>query len=149
MRTLAPALLLLLGLTGCATAAPGAPGAAPTTPATSPAPTATSASGCPQLLNLNQTDTGTKCVALGGSVNVALVGLPGQEWTKLQLSAAGVLTSVPTSFLGPSNTTFDSYQAAGAGTVDITSSRSACPPPSPGSAGCHAQQGWRITVTVR
>jgi hypothetical protein len=88
-------------------------------------------------------------VALGGSVNLLLGGLAGQEWTKPQLSKDGVLRSVPTSALVPSHTTFDSYEAVGAGTVDITSSRSACPPPSPGSAGCHAQQGWRITVTVR
>jgi hypothetical protein len=145
MRKLAPALVLILGLTGCATAAPGAAGPASAPTAASP----TGSAGCPQLLNLNQTDTGTKCVGLGGSVIVQLGGLAGQEWTKPQLSAAGILRSVPTSALVPSHTTFDSYQAVGAGTVDITSSRSACPPPSPGSAGCHAQQGWRITVTVR
>ena len=147
MRKLAPALVLLLGLTGCATAAPGAPGPAPAPPV--PTTAATSPTGCPALLNLNQTDTGTKCVALGGSVNVLLGGLAGQEWTKPQLSKDGVLRSVPTSALVPSHTTFEGYEAVGAGTVDITSSRSACPPPSPGSAGCHAQQAWRITVTVR
>jgi len=145
MRKLVPALVLLLALTGCATVAPGAPGPAPAPPA----PTTAPAPGCPQLLNLTQTDTGTKCVALGGSVDVALGGLPGQEWAKPQLSAAGVLEHADVSFAGPSYTTFAGYKAAGAGSVDITSSRGACPPPSPGSAGCHAQQGWRITVTVR
>jgi hypothetical protein len=145
MRKLAPALVLLLGLTGCATAAPGAPGPTPAPPA----PPTTSPAGCPGLLNLNQTDNGTRCVALVGSVTVALGGLPGQEWAKPQLSAGGVLENADVSFGGPSYTTFAGYAAKGAGSVDITSSRSACPPPSPGSAGCHAQQAWRITVTVR
>jgi hypothetical protein len=142
MRRLALALLLAAGLAGCATTAqPG--GGAPGTDAPSP-------TGCPQLLNLTQADSGTRCVALGGSVDVVLVGLSGQEWAKPQLSADGVLRSAAIRVGGlPSYTTFAGFDAAGKGTVDITSSRSACGPPSPGSAACHAQQGWRITVTVR
>ena len=142
MRQAAVAILLLLGLGGCATTAqPGAPSVPPAT--------TTASSGCPSFLHVTQVDSGTRCVALGGSVDVALVGLPGQEWVTPQLSKVGVLRSVPTSGFGPSYTTFAGYTAMSAGSVDITSSRSACPPPSPGSAGCHAQLGWRITVTVR
>src|SRR5215467_621399 len=105
MRKLAPALVLLLGLTGCATAAPGAPGPTPAPPAP------TTAAGCPQLLSLNETDTGARCVALGGSVSVALGGQRGQEWAAPQLSATGVLDHADVRFAGPPYTTFAGYRS--------------------------------------
>jgi hypothetical protein len=139
MRKLAPALVLLLGLTGCATgtAQPGAPAPAPVPTATSP--------GCPAEVTVTDVDAGaTRCVALSGTLAVLLT----QDWAPAQLSAPGVLVAQPVTGSGPGPVD-RRYLAVGTGTVDITSSRSACPPPSPGSAGCHAQQGWRITVTVR
>jgi len=140
MRQLAIALVLLLGLAGCATTQPGAPGPA----SASTAPTETSARGCPALVGVTVDDAGaTRCVALRGTVVVFLT----HEWAPPQLSAPGILYAVPdTDSPGPAMV---SYVAVGIGSVDITSSRTACPSPSPGSAGCHAQQGWRITVTVR
>ena len=151
---LVPAMLVL-GLGGCATAAP--PGAPPPSgSATVPSVSATVPSvsapvaGCPATLLLNNADNGkTACVTRGGAVVVSLAGSPGQDWAPLQVSPSQVLTTVPTSVSGPPDLTYGSYTAAAAGTVEITSSRSACAPPSPGSVACHALQSFRVTVTVR
>ena len=143
MRKLVLALTVLFGLTGCATTVqPGAP-------APAPVPTGTGVGGCPRVLNLSEVDSGTsRCVAVGGSVVVTLTGRPGQDWAPPELSVPGVLKSEPVSASGSAQT-IRRYTAVGPGTADITTSRSACPPPAPGAVACHAMQGWRVTVTVR
>jgi hypothetical protein len=135
---------LVLGLGGCATGAPSglSSAGASTTPSSLP--------GCPASLDVNNADNGkTVCVTRGGAVTVSLLGSPGQDWAPLQVSPAQVLTAVPISRSGPADMTVSAYTAAAAGMADLTSSRSACPPPAPGSVACHATQAFRVTVTVR
>jgi hypothetical protein len=138
---------LVLALSGCTTGAPSHGITISAGPA-GPAPTPTT-SACPMGLILTETDTGaTPCIAVGGTILVELHVQDGQDWALPQ-------TSVP-DVLRPSGTATTSehvaravFVAARPGTADITSSRSACPSPAPGSAACHAIAAFRVTVTVR
>jgi hypothetical protein len=126
-------------VSGCATGAPGT--AAPST-------AATDSSGCATALMLTDEDDQTEvCVANGGTVSVSLSGAPGQDWSPVQLSGTGLTEQPPAS--RPTNGTVAVYRATGTGTADLTSSRSLCPPPSPGSVACHALQAFKVTVAVR
>jgi hypothetical protein len=140
---LAP-VAVILGLGGCATGAGSGP--SPAGPSTEPP----SASACASSLDLNDTDNGkTACVTRGGTVTVSLTGAAGQEWASPQTSPAGVLTAAALSYSAPPYTMARAFNAVAAGTAQIMSSRSACPPPSPGSVACHALVSFRVTVTVR
>ena len=138
---------LVLAVGGCTTGAPSPSITISVGPAAPPSSPTTSA--CPMGLDLTETDTGaTPCLAVGGTALVQLHGQEGQDWAVPQTSAPDVL--------GPAGTATTSehvaravFVAARPGTADITSSRSACPPPVPGSAACHAIQAFHVTVTVR
>jgi hypothetical protein len=144
MRLALIGVLALVTLAGCGTRVePGAPAGPPAASNTSPG-------ACAQFRDLTQDDNGTTvCLALGGDLSVSLQGAPGQEWAQPRVTPAEVLRSTPLRYSGPPDTLAWAYTAAAAGTADITSSRSACPPPAPGSAACHAQQAFRVSVTVR
>lgn len=132
-------LLSIMLVAGCATAEPGS---------ATPSIAATSSSGCATTLMLTDQDNQTEvCVAPGGTVNVSLSGAPGQNWSPVQHSGTGLTEQPPAS--RPTLGTIATYWATGAGTTDLTSSRSVCPMPSPGAMACHSLQAYRVTVTVR
>jgi len=127
---------------GCATAQPGAAGPS------SAGPTGTSSSACATALVLTDEDNQTEvCVAKGGTVTLELTGGGGTNWSPIQLGGTGLTEQSPAS--GTTAGTTARYLATAAGTAQLTSSRSACPPPSPGAAACHAMQAFTVTVTVR
>ena len=135
-----------LALGGCATGAPSPSVTVSVGPA-GPPPSPTTPS-CPMGLDLNESDMGaSRCVAVGGLVLVQLHGQAGQDWSAPQTSAADVLA--PGTPSASDHVARAVFTASRTGTADITSSRSACPPPAPGSVACHAIAAFRVTVTVR
>jgi hypothetical protein len=86
-------------------------------------------------------------VALGGTVTVALRGVPGQPWRPV--AAQGDSLSQGTAPSAPADATSAGFVAVRPGIATVTSSRSACPPASPGSVSCKALQAFSVTVQVR
>jgi hypothetical protein len=137
---------LILALGGCATGSPSRSATVSVGPAGPPPSPTTNA--CPMGLDLIETDTGaTPCIAVGGLVLVQLHGQPGQDWSAPQTSTVEVLA--PGTPATSDHVARAVFTARRPGTADITSSRSACPPPAPGSVACHAIQAFHVTVTVR
>ena len=123
MRLVWIALVALLA--GCGVGVP--PPAAPTTGTTTD-------SGCSRQVTITDADNGHEvCVAVGGTVTVNLAG----GWKPPTVTGDALVAAA------------GGYTAARTGNAEVSSSRSACPPPSPGAAACHAVEALRVTVIVR
>ena len=125
---------------GCATTQSG--------PGSSGGAAATSSSACSTAVLLTDEDNqSTVCVAQGGTVTLVLAGGPGANWAPIQLTGSGLAEQPPV--ITPTGGVSAKYRATAAGTAELSSSRSACPPPTAGMAACHALQAFKVTVTVR
>jgi hypothetical protein len=132
---------VLVGMAGCGQGQPGGTGAS--TADASPTPAGT----CPAMLSLTEADNQTSvCVATGATLELTLRSVPGQPWASPEVSS-DVLTPTGTPQPVPDGFAVV-YRAVRAGTAVITSSRSACPPPTAGAVACQALLAFRLTVQV-
>lgn len=134
---LAPVLLGLALLAGCATGPGEGPGgSAPPTPTASP--------GCPEVVRITEADaSATVCL---GPTGTATLTLHGSGWAPVVLDGDSVVIAGQSASADARTAT---VRAVRAGSTQVRSSRSVCPPPSSGAAACHALQAFQVTVTVR
>jgi hypothetical protein len=111
----------------------------------------TDATGCGVDLRVTQIDTGrTVCLHLGGTITVVLAGSVGQQmWRPVSVTGDVLHLAAGPSSPSVSATTSDTFRAVSLGTATLTSSRSVCPVPKPGTVACLAMQGFMLTVDVR
>lgn len=144
--TVAAAVVALLLFVGGCGATPRDPSPAPTVSTTT---TAATTPACPADLVVAETDNNTSlCVTVGGTVTVTLRGGPGRAWDPVRTSADVLVPRADPGTPSTVEITRAGYTAVRAGSAQLTSARSACPPPSPGAAGCHAREAFTVTVRV-
>ena len=108
-----------------------------------------------QVITLSVADNGLAvCAHRGQRIEVVLQvdpdrnPAPEQWWRPVDLTG-NALTALPQTKMATRGTTLASYSAAAHGRASLTSYRSLCAPPQPGSASCMAMQSWSVTVQVR
>jgi hypothetical protein len=144
------------GPTGSTTASAG-PTPVPSTTVPLPAeplpptgkPDAVDGSGCHTNLRLSEVDSGKSyCVSQGGTVTVELHGLANQPWRPVQLSGDALeLSAGGGQSVGVTVT--DTFRAVRAGSAELTSARSLCPPAKPGSVSCNGMIAFEVDIQVR
>ncbi len=111
-------------------------------------PDAVDASGCHSSLRLTESNSGQAyCLSRGGMVTVTLHGVAGQLWQPVTLSGSALEPAHGTGVPEPA-TVVDTYLAVRAGTAKLASSRSLCPPPTPGDAACMGMQAFLVSIRV-
>jgi hypothetical protein len=116
-----------------------------------PSTNVTDATGCGVDLRVTQTDTGRRvCLHLGGTITVVLEGAVGQQmWRPIAVTGDVLDLAAGPSSPSVSLTTTDTFRAVGLGTARLSSTRSICPVPKPGTVACMAMEGFTLTVDVR
>ncbi|MEU6378648.1 hypothetical protein [Streptomyces sp. NPDC046909] len=149
--TFAPAALLTLVLAGCGTQAGsdgsgGSDKVSPSPPTSSSSPSSPSSS-CTPASELNASDSGdTVCLAVGGTIRVALDGTKSRPWKPVTTEGTGLEATNSGIVLLPGDANA-AYQAVSAGTVRLTSSRPLCATET-GKVSCKGIQDWSVTVVV-
>lgn len=139
MRRIATLTVAALLLAGCGTQTGGDSGES-----VSPSP---SPSGCTSVPELHATDSGrTVCLAVGGTVRVALDGDEKRPWKPVS-TEGGALEATNSGIVllpGDANAAFE---AVSAGRTKLTSSRPLCATET-GKVSCKGIQEWSVTVVV-
>jgi hypothetical protein len=133
------------------------PGA--TAAAVGPAPACPrSGSGARHTVMLTVGDNGRSlCVRPGTGVLVILRGTLGRMWAPVHASSAALMARANGQLMLQAGVTGAYFVAVQPGTVVLSSARPGCAgaagatasPPSPGTARCGAERGFRVTVVVR
>src|SRR5690242_16060017 len=106
-------------------------------------------------ITLAATDNGRAVCAHRGEridvvlqVDVSQAPEPEQWWQPVTLDGSS-LTVLPQTKMAMRGTTLASYSATAHGTATLTSYRSLCAAPKPGTVSCMAMAAWSVRVTVR
>ncbi|MFC8346662.1 hypothetical protein [Streptomyces sp. NPDC057280] len=123
-------------LAGCGTGSGGDSGAT------------VSPSDCAAVPELHASDSGrTVCLAVGGTVRVALDGTKSRPWRPVKADGSG-LEAVNSGFVLLPGDANASFRAASEGHVRLSSSRPLCATES-GRVACQGIQEWWVTVVVK
>lgn len=141
MRRIATLAVAALLLAGCGTQTGGDSGDS-VSPSPSPSP-----SGCTSVPELHATDNGrTVCLAVGGTVRVALDGAKNRPWTPVTTEGSGLEATNSGIVLLPGDANA-AFEAVSAGRTKLTSSRPLCATET-GKVSCKGIQEWSVTVVV-
>ena len=151
---LAPLLLTLLAVAGCATGAggntrPDAPGSSAAAAGSSVA--GAGATGCRSgQVTVTEAQSGQElCVTTGTLVQVYLHGQQGAAWSPVNSDGTALRAVASGKRALPLGVTAGFFQAVGAGTARVTAGRPVCPSAPPGSVKCMAMRDFSVTVEVR
>ncbi|MFF1296453.1 MULTISPECIES: hypothetical protein [unclassified Streptomyces] len=141
MRRIATLAVAALLLTGCGTQAGGDRG--DSGDSVSP-----SSSGCASVpAELHATDNGrTVCLAVGGTVRVALDGAKNRPWTPVTTKGSGLKATNSGVVLLPGDANA-AFEAVSAGRTELSSSRPLCATET-GKVSCKGLQDWSVTVVI-
>lgn len=141
MRRIATLAVAALLLAGCGTQTGGDSGDS-VSPSPSPSP-----SGCTSVPELHAADNGrTVCLAVGGTVRVALDGAKNRPWTPVTTEGSGLEATNSGIVLLPGDANA-AFEAVSAGRTKLTSSRPLCATET-GKVSCKGIQEWSVTVVV-
>ncbi len=98
----------------------------------------------------NRQDGKTVCVTVGQELHVVLAApVPtSTPWGPVRLSKPGIVKRVPITVKPARGVRRANLLAVHSGSVELSSTRSACPPPTTGGATCLAMVLWRVTIAV-
>jgi hypothetical protein len=143
MRRIATLAVAALLLAGCGTQTGG--GRGDSGDSVSPSP-----SGCTSVQSvpeLHAADSGrTVCLAVGGTVRVALDGAKNRPWTPVTAEGSGLEAANSGIVLLPGDANA-AFEAVSAGTVRLSSARPLCATET-GKVSCKGIQDWSVTVVV-
>lgn len=135
MRRIATLAVTALLLAGCGTQTGGDSG------------DSVSPSGCTSVPELHAADSGrTVCLAVGGTVRVALDGAKNRPWTPVTTEGSGLEATNSGIVLLPGDANA-AFEAVSAGRTKLTSSRPLCATET-GKVSCKGIQEWSVTVVV-
>lgn len=141
MRRIATLAVTALLLAGCGTQTGGDRG--DSGDSVSPSP-----SGCTSVPELHAADRGrTVCLAVGGTVRVALDGARNRPWTPVTPEGSGLKAANSGIVLLPGDANA-AFEAESKGTVRLSASRPLCATGT-GRVACKGIQEWWVTVVVR
>ncbi|MCX5360847.1 hypothetical protein OG864_19255 [Streptomyces sp. NBC_00124] len=144
MRRIATLAVTALLLAGCGTQTGGDRGDSGDSVSPSPSP---SSSGCTSVPVLHAADSGrTVCLAVGGTVRVALDGAKNRPWTPVTAEGSGLEAANSGIVLLPGDANA-AFEAVSAGTVRLGSSRPLCATET-GKVSCKGIQDWSVTVVI-
>lgn len=142
MRRIATLAVTALLLAGCGTQTGGDKDDSGGSVSPSPSP-----SGCTSVPELHAADSGrTVCLAVGGTVRVALDGTENRPWTPVTAEGDGLEAANSGIVLLPGDANA-AFEAVSAGTVRLTSARPLCATET-GKVSCKGIQDWSVTVVV-
>ncbi|NNN31254.1 hypothetical protein HLK59_12920 [Streptomyces sp. S3(2020)] len=140
MRRIAILTVTALLLAGCGTRTGGDEGDSGAS--VSPSPT-----GCTSVAELHAADSGrTVCLAVGGTVRVALDGAENRPWAPVTAEGGGLEAANSGIVLLPGDANA-AFPAVSAGRTELTSSRPLCAAET-GKVSCKGLQDWSVTVVV-
>lgn len=144
MRRTATLVVAALLLAGCGTQTGGDTG-----DTVSPSQTVSpSPSDCASVPELHAADNGrTVCLAVGGTVRVALDGEKNRPWKPVTAEGTGLEAANSGIVLLPGDANA-AFEAVSAGTVRLASSRPLCATEE-GRVACQGIQEWWVTVVVK
>ncbi|MFD3837484.1 hypothetical protein ACFWWC_14620 [Streptomyces sp. NPDC058642] len=141
MRRIATLAVTALLLTGCGSQTGGDRGGSGDSVSPSP-------SGCTSVPELHTADSGrTVCLAVGGTVRVALDGAKNRPWTPVTAEGSGLKAANSGIVLLPGDANA-AFEAVSEGTFRLGSSRPLCATGT-GRVACQGIQEWWVTVVVK
>ncbi|WP_327719309.1 hypothetical protein OG381_30840 [Streptomyces sp. NBC_00490] len=106
-----------------------------------------SPSGCTSAPELHAADSGrTVCLAVGGTVRVALDGAKDRPWTPVTTEGSGLKATNSGVVLLPGDANA-AFEAVSAGRTELSSSRPLCATET-GKVACKGLQDWSVTVVI-
>ncbi|MDQ0599033.1 uncharacterized protein YceK [Streptomyces canus] len=140
MRRIATLAVTVLLLAGCGTQTGGDRG--DSGDSVSPSP-----SGCTSVPELHAADNGrTVCLAVGGTLRVALDGAKNRPWTPVTAEGSGLKAANSGIVLLPGDANA-AFEAVSAGRTKLSSSRPLCAAET-GKVSCKGLQDWSVTVVI-